>query len=283
MGRSRWERDLDLVVRRTDPILGWRLNDEGVASSLEDVGLQILQNVSPARPRQRRRALRAPRRLVVFVVMLLGVSGVAAAATGVFVNAQTHRYLHGWERRAAGPGEILNSAGTNYDQVVLRDTAGISYPASYASWRDFAVRASRPRAKCPSGSPPGCTVNISTGLVEAEVAESAFAAWVLDWRHAKITGSRAAVPQAAAVITEAPHWKAITDFDATAHGYFSYLRPFVRAVKAGNLSEVDRLIASDTGGASTFWTSDPTFSRYAYQHPANTGPAFLRYLKTGRL
>lgn len=215
--------------------------------------------------------------------MVLAVSGVAVAATGVFVNANTHRYLHGWQLRASGPGELLNTAGTNWDKVVLHDTAGIPYPSSYVTWRKFAVKTSRPLTKCPPGSPRGCAVAIPTGQIKAHFAESAFSAWVLDWRQAELAGNTDAARQAAPVISGALHWKAVTEFDASDHGYFSWITPFVRAVKANNVSEVDRLIASDTAGASVFWTSDPTFSSYAFHHPANTGPAYLRYLETGRL
>jgi hypothetical protein len=285
MARSRWAkyRDIDAVVRRTDPLLGLTLDDEALTSSLEDMGVRLLQNAPQAPRARRRRALRAPQRLAVFAVLVLGVSGVAAAATGVFVNANTHRFTHGWQRRAAGSGELLNAAGTNYVQVVLRESAGISYPPGYAAWRLLAAKNSQPMAKCPKGSPPSCTVEITTGAVNGQIGESAFAAWVVDWRHARLAGQSAAAHQAAAVISGALRWKVVTSTDAVNHGYFGWITPFVRAVKKGSVKQVDRLIATHFLVAARFWDSDPTvFARVGHHLPDNAR-AYLRYLQTRRL
>jgi hypothetical protein len=291
MVRSRWARDaeIDAAVQRTDPLVGSRLNDDALASSLEEAGLLILQHAGPARPLRRRRALPTPRRLVVIAVMVLSVSGVAAAATGVFVNAHTHTFNHGRQILEGGPGENLNVAGTNFDQVVLHESAGISFPADYAAWRSFAVKHAAPPPICPADDHrPSCTILMSTGMINAGIAQSAFCAWVLDWRHAELAGNTDAVRQAAAVIAKAPRWKATTDLGSAYDAeYFGWMKSFVGPVKASDVSAVDRLIASNSGGY--FWFDDPTFVTwlrrpwYRQHSHINVGRVYLRYLETGRL
>jgi hypothetical protein len=245
-----------------------------MASSLEEAGLLILQYASRERP-HRRRGLGTPRRLLLIGAMVLSVSGVAVAATGVFVNAQTHTYNHGWQLRAGGPGENLNVAGRNFDQVVLREAAGISYPASYAAWRDYAVKNVMPNSACSAGSPRGCKVLMSTGMINGHIAQSAFCAWVLEWRHAELTGNADAARQAAEVISKAPRWKAITDLGFRPD-MFGWMSSFVRAVEASDVSEVDRLIASNAG--AYFWFDDPTFGPGYVKRGGMAGLSYLRYL-----
>jgi hypothetical protein len=225
---------------------------------------------------------------VVIVVVVLGVSGVAAAATGVFVNAHTHTFNHGWQRRAGGPGENLNVAGTNVDQVVLHESAGISFPDGYAAWRSFAVKHAAPRV-CPAGDHrPSCTVLMSTGMINAGIARSAFCAWVLDWRRAELAGNGDAARQAAAVIAKAPRWKVTTDLGSAYDAeYFGWMKSFVGPVKAGDVSAVDRLIASNSG--AYFWFYDPPFITWLRQpwfrqhSHINIGRVYLHYVETGRL
>lgn len=249
MGTGRWapDADIDALIQRVNPLDGARLNDEVVASVLDEAGVLILRDAAGHRPRRRLWGIRAAGRLPLLGVMVLIVFGGVAAAAGIFVNAHTRTYNHGWQLRAGGPGENLNLAGTNLVQVVLHESAGISYPASYATWRIYAIKRSGP-TRCPSGSAPGCKVLMSTGMINAGIARSAFAAWVLDWRHAELTGNVTGARQAAAVIAKAPRWRATTDLGADYDAeYFGWMKSFVRAVAAGSVSEVDRLIASNAG------------------------------------
>jgi hypothetical protein len=283
MGTSRWaqDADVDALVQRVNPLEGARLNDDVLAAMLDEAGVLILRQAARQRPRRRLRGIRISRRLPLLGVMILGVFGGVAAASGIFVNAHTHSYNHGWQLRAGGPGENLNLAGTNLVQVVVHESAGISYPASYATWRTFAIKRSGP-TRCPSGSAPGCKVLMSTGMINAGIARSAFAAWVLDWRQAKLTGNVNGARQAAAVIAKAPRWRATTDLGAAYDAqYFGWMKSFVRAVAAGSVAEVDRLIASDAGAYFPFY--DPSFQAWWRAHPrVNPFPAYLAFLERGR-
>jgi hypothetical protein len=263
-----------------NPLDGTRLNDELLASTLDEAGVLILRHAAGQRRRRRLPGLRVPGRLPLLGVMLLTVFGGVAAASGLFVNAHTHTYNHGWQRRAGGPGENLNLAGTNLVQVVVHESAGISYPESYAAWRVYAIKRSGP-TRCPSGSAPGCKVLMSTGMINAGIARSAFAAWVLDWRHAKLTGNVNGARQAAAVIAKAPRWKATTDLGPYDAQYFGWMKSFVRAVAAGSVSEVDRLIATEAGAYFPYY--DPSFQAWWRAHPrVNPSPAYLAFLERGR-
>jgi hypothetical protein len=273
---SRRERDawVDAEVRRADPARS-SLVERLAESSLDEAGHLILQYASRERP-LRRRALRPARRLVLIVAAILSVSGAAiAAASGVFVNANTHTYNHGWQHIAGGPGENLNAAGTNWGQVVRRESAGagIVYPAAYAAWRKYAIKHFRPPVKCPAGSSPGCKVEESTGMINVNIAQSAFCAWVLDWRQAELNGDAAVARQAAAVIAKVPRWKAVTDIKYIKGEYsgdFGWIRPFMRAVAAGDVSKVNALIASNTG--SWFWFNDPRGFMVSYSKRINRTP-----------
>lgn len=290
MAGSRWEQDawVDAEVQRTDPVVQSRLDEGAMASSLEEAGLLIVQSALRERP-HRRRWLGTPRRVLLIGAMVLSVSGVALAASGVFVNAHTHTYNHGWQLRAGGPGENLNVAGTNFDQVVLRESAGISFPADYAAWRSFAVKHTAPPPICPADDHrPSCTILMSTGMINAGIARSAFCSWVLDWRHAELAGNTDAARQATAVIARAPRWKATTDLGSAYDAeYFGWMKSFVGPVKAGDVSAVDRLIASNSG--AYFWFYDPAFITWLRQpwfrqhSHINIGRVYLRYVETGRL
>jgi hypothetical protein len=298
MAERRWEQDawVDAEVQRADPIRG-SLDGAAFGSSLDETGNEILRFVVREHPR-RARVLRVPRRLVLIGVLVLGASGAAAAASGVFVNANTHTYAHrGDFRHGQGPGEFLNLAGTNLVQVVKKDSAGagITFPAGRFDWRSSVIKRIgliARSAKCPSGSPRGCKVEESTGSIDVNIAQAAFGAWVLLWRRAEMTHDPVLTREAAAVIAKAPTWKAIAD-DRVSTLYeedFSWIRPFVHAVATGDLSRVNQLIAKQTG--APIWLNDPDgfavwFAKYAslrndlpYERrmARQEGTYYLRYL-----
>jgi hypothetical protein len=85
---------------------------------------------------------------------LASLVGGAAAARTLFVNTHTHTYAPRWAIAGAGPGEILDTRGTNFRQVALASSADIPYPSGYASsWREqYSASAPRPtRGGCPVG------------------------------------------------------------------------------------------------------------------------------------
>lgn len=254
MVASRSERDawVDAQVRRTDPVRR-SVDERPMTAPLEEAGRLILQFASSENERpRRRRALRVPRRLALIGVLVLGASGAAAAASGVFVNANTHTYAgHEYFHHGGAPGEFLNLAGTNLAQVVKKDSAGagITFPAGRFDWRDYTIkRLTRPQG-CPSGSPRGCKAEESSGSINVNVAQAAIEAWILEWRRAEMTHNVTAAREAAAVIAKAPKWKAVTDDRASTlyEEDFWWLPPFVRAVAAGNVDQVNQLIASPVG------------------------------------
>jgi hypothetical protein len=267
MAASRWEKNawVDAQVRRVDPVRS-DMGGGALSTWLEDAGEEILRFASQERPR-RRRQFWAPKRLAVVAVLVLGASGAAAAASGVFVNANTHTYNHGWQHVAGGPGENLTGAGTNFDRVMQKESAGagIVFPATYASWRIREIKFNR-QELCRSVPGGGCAEE-STGMLNVNLAQDAFCTWVLDWRHAKLSGDAAEARQAASVIAGVLRWKAATDIKYI-HGEFSedfaWMRPYMRAVAADDVSKVDKMIGSqgtserDEGG-SWFWFFDPGF------------------------
>lgn len=258
------ERDawLDAQVRQTDPVS--RDADPGeIAAAVREAGVLIFARARRELPR-RRRLRWSPRRLVLIGAVVFGASGAAAAASGIFVNANTHTYAKRSDlRHGSGPGEFLNPAGTNYVQVVKQDSAGagITFPSGRFDLRSHAIKEFRLPTTChvgsrrvPLGSSPACPMTVeSTGSIDVNIAQSAFCAWVLQWRYAEMTHDATAAREAAAVIARAPRWKAISEVKASEG--FSWLPPFARAVAAGNLDQVNALIARQSG--SWFWLDDP--------------------------
>ena len=272
MAGSRSDQDtwVDAELRRLDPVHP-ELTGGALRAALELAGHQILQHASNQRA-HRRRVLRAPRRLALIGLVVLCASGAAAAATGLFVNANTHTYNHGWQHIAGGPGENITGAGTNFVQVVRAESAGagIVFPSTYASWRTHEIKQTR-RFLCLQGhrfskDSPRCAQE-STGMLNVNLAQDAFVTWVLDWRHAKLTGDAAQARQAARVISDVLRWKAVTDIEYI-HGMFTqsfaWMRPYMQAVAANDLGKVNKMIGSQgvsnrNQGGSYFVSNDPGF------------------------
>jgi hypothetical protein len=257
MAASRSEQNawVDEQVRRADPVRA-SADERAIGASLEEAGHLILQYASSEDEHPRgRRVLRAPRRLALIGVLVLGASGAAAAASGVFVNANTHTYAgHEYFHHGGAPGEFLNLAGRNLTQVVKKDSAsaGITFPVGRFDWRNYALKefaSPRESPDCPAGSPHGCKSVESSGSIDVNIAQAAIEAWILEWRRAEMTHNAAAAREAAAVIAKAPKWKAVTDDRASTlyEEDFWWLPPFVRAVAAGNVDQVNQLIASPVG------------------------------------
>jgi hypothetical protein len=259
MPTNRWEQNgwVDAEVRRADRFPEG-LGGGALDAALEEGGRRILRSVSEEQwQSRRRRLLRSPRRLALVGVLILGASGAAAAASGVFVNANTHTYAKRSDlHHGQGPGEFLNPAGTNYTQVVKKDSvrAGISFPTGRFDWRNLVLKETRLPTTCRTksgveerGSSPECPrLQMSTGTLNAEIAQYAFIAWILEWRHAKLAHDAVAARQAAAVIAKVPRWRAIVEFKRSAmyeEGFF-WIQPFVNAVATGSVAKVDQLIGS---------------------------------------
>jgi hypothetical protein len=260
---------VDAEIRRVDP---YRQGLGGAAldAALAGAGQRILASAGQGRGPRRRRLLRAPRRLALVGVVVLGASGVAAAS-GVFVNANTHTYNHGWQHIAGGPGENITGAGTNFVQVVRKESAGagIVFPSTYANWRTHEIRFTR-SILCGAGHAHGghqCAQE-STGMLNVNLAQDAFCTWVLAWRQAKLSHDPTEARQAANVIAGVLRWKAATDIryiPGEFRSSFAWMRPYMRAVATNDLRRVDGMLASQgvsqtNAGGSWFWFFDPGFS-----------------------
>jgi hypothetical protein len=315
-GQNEW---VDAEVRRADPLPGG-VGGGTLDSALDEAGRRILRSAAEEQPQPRaRRLLRTPRHLALVGVLVLGASGAAAAASGLFVNANTHTYAQRSDlRHGQGPGEFLNPSGTNYTQVVKKDSmrAGISFPTGRFDWRNFVLKRTRLPTTCRTksgieqrGSSPECPrLQMSTGTLNSEIAQYAIEAWILEWRHAKLTHNAVAARQAAAVIATIPHWRAVTDFKRSAmyEEEDFWIQPFVNAVATGSVANVDQLIGSnvpvpdgagnspvpvgidfpgdDPDGFTAWFQKDSTRwddlpKRQQYAHGNQEDAYFLRYLE----
>jgi hypothetical protein len=301
MAGSRLEANewVDAEVRLIDP-RGSGLASDALDAALQDVGNEILRS-APMQP-ARRWALRTPRRLVSVAVLVLGISGAAAWASGMFVNANTHTYNHGWQHVAGGPGENITGAGTNFARVVRAESmgSGIVFPADYANWRTYEIAFIR-KQLCAVGHANGghTCAQESTGMLNVTLAQDAFCTWVLQWRRAELSGNRAAARQAARIIAKVPTWKAATDIKYIQGEFsqdFAWTQPYIDAVAANNVRKVNRMLANqgtgtDNSGGGWFWFFDPGFQRVLERHfprPITKrraaalnraqGPLYLRYL-----
>jgi len=260
---------LDRMVQACDPITGGAPGDEGIAAAFDRMTALILSE--PRRtPRLRRFATRHRAALAGLAAVLLG-SGVAVAATNLFIPTHTHQYPPQGMVTGGGPGELLNVDGTNFRQVALEISSDISYPAGYESWRQSVISSEYKSQQhaCAPGSPGGCMPKVPSGQLHGAFAASAFCAWVLAWRHAMMTGRQAAAASDARVISRALGWKAVTDWDphpslsvpgdgGTTHpSEFGWMIPFIQAVGSGDLVGVDKAIVNDArnGGQFAWWVN----------------------------
>jgi hypothetical protein len=193
------------------------------------------------------------------------------AATSLFVPTHTHQYPPKGMITGGGPGELLNTHGTDFRQVALQISSDIPYPTGYGSWRESVISTEYELQQdtCPPGAPRGCTPKMPAGALHGSFAASAFCAWVLDWRHDMTTGRQAAAARDARVISGALRWNAVTAWDphpsmsvpgdmGTTHpSAFGWMIPFIQAVSTGDLARVDQAIVRDAnhGGQFAFWVN----------------------------
>lgn len=268
---------IDAMLREIDPLGGGLLETRSLDRTLDEIGAAIVSRGAPvARAGRRwRRWLAVPRRLAAVGAVVLAVAGVAAGAV-VFVNAHTGIYpTKAWERKAGGPGESLNLAGTNFRQVALTVASDIRFPPGYEAWRTWLITLAANSATCPKGSPANCKMMISTGALRGSFAQSAFCAWVYDWRQATQAGDAATAQRAVQAIRQAPSWSAVVALDPHPHAAppytgrhgpmsdFGWLLPYRHAVLAGDLSAVDGMLATDYGLSGCASVRPPPAARTA--------------------
>jgi hypothetical protein len=260
---------LDRRLRASDPIPGGAPGDAGIAAAFDWMTALIVSE--PRRTaRLRRFATRHRAALAGIAAVLLG-SGVAVAATNLFIPTHTHQYPPPGMVTGGGPGELLDLDGTNFRQVALQISSDIPYPPGYEPWRQSVISSEYETQQhaCTSGSPRGCMPKVPSGQLHGAFAASAFSAWVLAWRHDMMTGHQAAAASDARVISGALGWKAVTDWDphpsmtvpgdgGTTHpSEFGWMIPFIQAVGSGDLARVDKAIVNDArnGGQFAWWVN----------------------------
>jgi hypothetical protein len=276
--------DTGRLLRAHDPIGGGVAMTDGLARALDELGADITCVPRPARERRRTRRWRlTPRSLLLSGAIVAVIAGGAAAATQL-LSTHTGHYATGWEINAGGPGEYLRISGTGFCQAGLRLSSDLAYPPGYGGWRPWVLVAEEgvkhitSSASCGSDSaqaPPSGAHEVSTGALHGFFAMSSFCAWVYDWRHAKLSGNHDAAERAAEMIDGAPHWNAVLAEDPhpTAgpvhqerygltgqHSLFGWFLPFRSAVLRGDITQVDKLIASNYGTAGCSYFDPPASS-----------------------
>lgn len=263
---ERWDR----LLRVCDPIGGRVPADPGIGAAFDAMSAVITGE--PRRTARRWRSVcRSRAALAGIAAFVLLSAGVALAATRLFVSTYTHQYPPTGMVRGGGPGELLNTHGTDFRHVALQLSSDIPYPARYESWRASVISTEYQlqQSACPPSAPRGCTPKMPAGALHGTFAASAFSAWVLDWRHDMITGQQSAAARDARIIKGALRWKAITDWDphasmsvrgdmGTTHpSPFGWMIPFVKAVGTDDVTRVDQAIVSDAshGGQFAFWVN----------------------------
>jgi hypothetical protein len=248
---------IDRVLARCDPI-----HRRVPASPGLEAAFDLVTAAIASQPRRRtRRLLRTPRAMLAFVAAVGLLGAGVAAATGLFIPTRTHGLIMG-----RGVGELINVDGTDFRQVALQISSDIPYPPGYRSWR-IAVISSEYKDQqdaCLPGPIPGCMPKMPAGQLHGAFAASAFGAWVLDWRHAIMTGRAAAAGRAARVISGALHWKAVSaedphpsmsvpgDMGSTHPSEFGWMIPIIQAVRTGELARVDHAIVRDAFDGGQF-------------------------------
>jgi hypothetical protein len=285
------------MLSACDPAPAGTLATEEIGDALRGIGLAIAAQPCTYRRRRSRRWLARPRSIAVVAVALVSLAGVAVAATRLFIPTYTHTYPPRWAIRGAGPGEILSTRGTSFERVAVALAADIPYPSGYASsWRDLVLNINK----------PPYTWRVPSGQIRGEFAMSAICAWVIDWRRATRTGDRARASHDAAVLAGALRWSAVTAWDthprvsvpgdmgSVAPSKFGWAIPYIAAVRAGDLAEVDQLLSGDyRSGREDYYGNfllytpgyDPplpgTKDNWVLQTGARMGPrSYLHYLAT---
>jgi hypothetical protein len=135
-------------------------------------------------------------------------------------------------------------------------------------------------------------MQVSTGELRGGFATSAFCAWVVDWRRNMIAGDQTGASRDAQVIAGALRWNAIRTLDPHPStrvrrdmsfqlSQFGWTLPYIRAIAAGDLRQVNRLIASGRWG-NNFWYYDPGFSPGYVKRGGDAGTEYMRYLAGAR-
>ncbi len=188
-------------------------------------------------------AARSGARLAIAALAVLAAAGTVAAA-GAALNlfsAASGIQVHAGDpnARATGTGEAIAMGAYNDVSVGVKLTRDIPFAPGYESWRARTVAF---ETYLGPGSPPAGKAFITSSALRWQVAQSAVCSWLNYYLASKAAGETAGASRAAAQLTAAPHWPAITGLS-----YPDQLEAVVAAVRAGDPKLVHALI--DTGQA----------------------------------
>jgi len=255
---------LDAFLKAGDPVEPSALSGDGIESALDEIGAEITGRSRQATSRRLRRpSFSKPRTALVIGFATIGIG--AAVAGGSQLSARTGEFQPTPQEIAkaspekakilrsylsmGGPGEWLNPGAPDFREVALEISSDIPWPDGYESWRDSLISEDEEIRTAQGGTE-------SSGGLHGRFATSSFCAWVLDWRHADVTGDTGAAAKAAQVISEAPNWKAVTDEDPHPDptvvrdmGFiqgtlFGWMLPLRDAVLAGDRARVEHLLVA---------------------------------------
>ncbi len=196
-----------------------------------------------AQGRSKQRSLRSRRTAkvgIVSVVAVIVIIGGLAAIAGANnpPSAASGKYVHARDANASatGTGELITMGAPDDVSVGEKYTQDITFAPGYESWRDKTIAF---QTDLRGGAPPGQGF-IPSSALRWQVAESAVCSWLNYYVDSQATGDTAASASAAAQITSASSWPAITGLN-----YPSGLGSTVAAINAGDGKLVQALI--DTG------------------------------------
>jgi len=261
---------LDEALRASDPIGRQKAENPAMEAAFDAMTSIIVSE--PRRTSRRFRLAQRPRTTLVGVAACALMSaGVAVAATNAFVSTHTNQQPPKAMVAGGGPGELLNVNGTDFSQVAQQISSDVPYPAAYEAWRQTVASSehSQQQRACPPGSLAGCAPKMPSGALHEAFAASAFAGWVLNWRHDMLTGQKASAATDAQMISGAASWPAVTAWDphpstsvpgdmgTTSLSVFGWTIPFATAIAAGDLAAVDQAIVNDAtlGGQFAWWVN----------------------------
>lgn len=280
-------RHADPLNRRltaADPAARSRPEAGALEPTLDQLGAAITATPRPA-PAHRSRG-RRPRRVFLAAAAATALLAGGATAATTLLSARTGQRATGWQIKAGGPGEYLRLGAPDFCRVALQVSAGIPFPPGDQSWRRWVLIGTGVKRVNPSGScdsqTQGGRAEVSTGALRGTFAQSAFCAWVYDWRHTVRTPTRAGLQTAVSEIDAAPRWNAVTAEDPHPsagplhetryglngrHSLFGWLLPFRSAVDHGDVRTVDELIASTYGDTGCRFLVPPAASHGGTVNP----------------
>ncbi len=178
--------------------------------------------------------------ILIATVIVAGSLAAVASALKPF-SATTGMRVRAGDRnaQAIGSGTVIAMGASNDVSVGESLTQDIQFAPGYESWRDGTIAF---QLSLGTGSPPAGQAFMTSSALRSEVAESAACSWLSYYVASESAGNDSAAVSAAAQVSAAPSWQAITGYSRP-----TGLAPAVAAVAAGDPKLVQALI--DTGQA----------------------------------